>query len=75
MNGNDIAKAMLEKTHVRYNGELYTISAHIKRAVKAETVRKKVGDVFNIIYQLELRHISRNSIVIADPDAVEVVDG
>ena len=28
MNGNDISKAMLEKTPVRYNGELYTISAY-----------------------------------------------
>ena len=72
-NSNDIAKAMLEKTPVRYNGELYTITAHIKRVVRAETVRKKVGDVYSFIYQVELKHVRGNCIVIADPDKVEVL--
>ena len=72
MNGNDISKAMLEKTPVRYNGETYTINAYIKRAIKVDTVRKTVGDVYSLIYQVELKHVRGNSIVIADPDKVEV---
>ena len=69
MTAEEIKKAMLKFTPVRYDGiEYKRITAYTYRVIKS-----KHNDTYKTIYQVELLDYNEHSVTIADPAKVEVV--
>lgn len=70
LTSEQIKKAMLNFTPVKYEGIVYKrISAYIYRVI-----RSKHNDTYKTIYQVELLDKNEHSVVIADPQKVELIE-